>query len=89
VQVSVVALAVQLFTGLVPPVLADHTRAVYDVKDAPPVLAGVRQLIFTVLAFGEVAVTDVGAVGTVAGVTPTLGVEAGPVPTELVATTST
>lgn len=89
VQVSVVPLAVQFLTGVLPPVLAAQTRAVYELSAAPPVLVGAFQLTWIVLALGEVAVTEVGAVGTVAGVTAIRGLEAGLVPAALVATTST
>ena len=53
---------------------------------APPLLAGAPKLIVAE-ALPAVADTEVGAVGTVAGVTLFDAADAGPVPTELAAVT--
>jgi 1-aminocyclopropane-1-carboxylate deaminase/D-cysteine desulfhydrase-like pyridoxal-dependent ACC family enzyme len=60
---------------------------VKPVRAAPPLEAGaVQEMTELALAF-DVAVTAVGAVGTVAGVAYATGVEAALVPAELVAVT--
>ena len=59
---------------------------VYPVIAEPPLLEGAVQLI-DAEAFPPVAFTLVGAPGTVAGVTAFDALEAGPVPTPLVAVT--
>lgn len=69
--------------AVIPPGLA---VAVYAVIAVPPLFAGALN-ITVALAFPAMAVTPVGAPGTVAGVTPFELAEAGLVPAALVAVT--